>query len=132
MSFVSTFWTWGGTRLARRIQRPETTRIAAANMIRRFVKVGLALNLIGMGLNLVGAGAIIGGLAVKVLANQGVIQQAGGIGSQTIQPLDILVVQANTNGLLSHFLSLLFFLFLDGVVSNLDPPSVEGDERKRA
>lgn len=101
-------------------------------MIRRFVKVGLALNLLGMGLNLVGAGAIIGGLAVKVLANQGVIQQAGGIGSQTIQPLDILVVQANTNGLLSHFLSLLFFLFLDGVVSNLDPPSVEGDERKRA
>jgi hypothetical protein len=108
--------------------------MGAANMIRRFVKVGLALNLLGMGLNLIGAGAIIGGLAVKVLANQGVVlqQAAGGIASQTIQPLDILVVQANTNGLLSHFLSLLFFLFLDGVVNKLDPPSVEGDERKRA
>ena len=102
-------------------------------MIRRFVKVGLALNLLGMAFNLVGAGAIIGGLAIKVLSNQGVvIAGPGTIGSQTIQPLDILVVQANTNGLLSHFLSLCFFLYLDGVVSQLDPPSVEGDERKRA
>jgi len=131
VSFLSTFWTWGGTRLASRVKRPETTKIAAATMMRRFVKVGVALNLVGMGLHLGGAGTIIGGLAIKVLSNT---QQQGiliGSGATMIQPLDILVVQANTNGMLSHFISLCFFLFVEGIINNLDPPSVEGNERTK-
>ena len=55
---------------------------------------------------------------------------AGGIGGgsvalQTVQPLDILIVQANANTLLSHFVSLFLSLFLTRYVKRLDPPSTE-------
>jgi hypothetical protein len=49
-----------------------------------------------------------------------------------LQPLDILVVQANNNTIFSHFCSLAAYLFLGRSISQLDPPSVEGDDRSRA
>jgi hypothetical protein len=101
-------------------------------MIRRAISVGVTLNLLGMTLALIGAEQIVGNLAVKVLTQQGIlggIDRAAAI--QTLQPLDILVVQGNTNTLLSHFCSLVALLYQTKLVRHLDPPSTEGDERKR-
>ena len=52
---------------------------------------------------------------------------AGGV-VQTLQPLDVLVVQANTNILSSHFVSLACLLWLSRMVDQLDPPSLEEDD----
>ena len=133
LSFGSVFWTWATRRLSRRLLRKPTTRIQAANMLRKSISVGVWLNLIGMFLALFGAGQIIGSLAIKVLTTStgaAAAYQQGGV--MLLQPLDILVVQANNNTIFSHFCSIAAYLFLGRSISQLDPPSVEGDERSKA
>lgn len=103
-------------------------------MIRRAIVIGTTLNLLGMLVTLIGAQQIIGTLAAKILTMQGIspfqASFASGVGTtQSVQPLDVLIVQANTNTLLSHFLSLVCCLVLTRSVHVLDPPSVEDDER---
>ena len=134
ISFASIFWTWGGARLSNRLLRGKTSRIQSANLLRRAITVASALNLSGMLITLLGTFVIIGSLATKVLTAGGLSPfgavAAGGIGGgsvalQTVQPLDILIVQANANTLLSHFVSLFLSLFLTRYVKRLDPPSTE-------
>jgi hypothetical protein len=134
LSLGSVFWTWATRRLSRRLLRKPTTRIQAANMLRKSIAVGTCLNLMGMALAIVGAEQIIGGLAIKVLttsASSPAIYQSAQSAS-LLQPIDILVVQANTNTLFSHFCSIVAYLFLGRSIGQLDPPSVEQDERPRA
>jgi len=132
---MSILWTWGGARLSRRLLRPSTSRISAGNLVRRAIKVGAALNMTGMLVTLVGAFVIVGELATKVLTSQGFgpFGAAGvaavGAAAQTVQPLDVLIVQGNFNTLLSHFSGLFFSLFLTRFVDRLDPPSTEDDPR---
>jgi len=131
-SFLSIIWTWGGARLSRRLGKGENSRIKAANMIRRTITIGSALNLSGMFLALIGAQQIVGLLASKLLTMQGVspfAMSAVGVSAQTLQPLDILIVQANTNTLLSHFISLVCCLVMTRDIDKLDPPSIEEDPR---
>ncbi|CAJ1944565.1 unnamed protein product [Cylindrotheca closterium] len=127
--YASLFWTWASRRLARRLLRKPTTKIQSANMLRSTIKVGLTLNIIGMLFTIVGAEQIVGALAIKVLTTSRTL--AIDQSSSLIQPLDILVVQANTNTLFSHFTSLVALLYLAKQLCKLDPPSVEGDERSR-
>ena len=129
---MSIFWTWGGgARLSRRLLRRPTTRIQAANMLRKAIDVGVSLNLIGMFLTLLGAEQTVGVLAIKVLTARpwNNPMMAGAAFDGALQPLDILVVQANTNALLSHFCSLVSLLYLTRYVKKLDPPS-EDDEKE--
>ena len=100
-------------------------------MLRKSIDVGVVINLIGMMFTIIGAEQIVGGLAIKVLTTSSRSVALGAESSQFLQPLDILVVQANTNTLFSHFSNLVAMLFLTRSVAKLDPPSVEGDERKR-
>jgi hypothetical protein len=98
-------------------------------MIRKAVKVGTSINLLGMLVTLIGAQVIVGTLAAKVLSMQGVSPfgvggaAAAAVATQTLQPLDILVVQANTNTLLSHFIGLSCSSWLSRWIDRLDPPS---------
>jgi hypothetical protein len=134
LSVLSIIWTWGAARLSRRLLRSvDYSHVKVANMIRRTITVGTYLNLLGMLVTLIGAEQIVGLLAAKVLTMQGV-SPFGTIGtslpvsgSQTLQPLDILVVQANTNTLMSHFLSLVGCLYLTRSVHKLDPPSADSE-----
>jgi len=144
---LSILWTWGTTRLSRRLLKNQKnnkkknggakggyTRLDVATRIRRVVNIGTTLNILGMTVTLLGAEQIVGTLAAKALSGgigNPLAAGVGAIASQTLQPLDILVVQANTNTLLSHFVSLVGCLFLNRSVERLDPPSVEGDERER-
>lgn len=134
LSIASVFWTWASRRLSRRLLRKPTTRIQAANMLRKSIAVGTTLNLAGMALAILGAEQIIGGLAIKVLTTSTGVPAlyTGAQASSLLQPLDILVVQANTNTLFSHFCSIVAYLFLGRSIGQLDPPSVESDERPRA
>lgn len=135
-SLTSIVWTWGGARLSRRLLRKATTRVSAANMARRAIRIGILINLIGMGLTLLGAEQIVGGLAIKVLTQQPQAAMSAFLPQpsaliQTVEPLDILVVQANTNTLFSHFCSLTSLLYLTRWTTALDPPSVDQKERPR-
>jgi len=134
LSFLSIIWTWGGTRLSRRLKKrnADYSRIKVANMIRRTITIGTGLNLAGMFVTLIGAQQIVGLLASKLLSMQGVTpfgMSAAAVSVQTLQPLDILIVQANTNTLLSHFISLAASLIMTRSVKQLDPPSMEDDPR---
>ena len=134
LSYLSTLWIWAtGARLAKRlVRRGSITRINAANMIRKTLSVGVMLNLIGMFITIIGAEQIVGALAAKVLTSsstQGFFLQPSSVTSQILQPIDILVVQANTNTLLSHFCSLFLLLSLVKWIDRLDPPS--SNELKR-
>jgi len=93
--------------------------------------VGCTINLVGMLATLLGAEQIVGALAIKVLTQSGIQVTGYGQVPPQLQPLDILIVQANTNTLLSHFCSLVGFLWMTRFIAKLDPPSVQGDARKR-
>ncbi len=55
-------------------------------------------------------------------------QRWGGLfGGQTLQPLDLLIVQTNTNVLSSHFVSLACLLWLARMIDLLDPLLLEED-----
>jgi hypothetical protein len=145
VSILSILWTWGGARLGQKLATPSRRhslppdRILAATMIRRVVTVGISINLLGMTLGLLGSGQIVGGLAIQVLtlsssSSSSLLQQGQAVivpqlSNPIIQPLDILIVQGNTNILLSHFGSLVAFLYQTKLVHRLDPPSKEGNVR---
>jgi hypothetical protein len=83
---------------------------------------------------LIGAEQIIGLLAAKILTAQGVnpfSSNAQILGGQVtpFNAIDILIVQANTNTLVSHFVSLVCTLLMTKSVGKLDPPSLEDDPR---
>ena len=138
LSAISILWTWGnGARLSRRLIRRDKPmhRYQAAAMLRRAIQVGVTLNLAGLLVHLLAAEEIVGSLAIQVLTTRGAweggMPYPGGGGSY-LQPLDVLIVQANTNALLSHFCSLVSLLFLTKKVKKLDPPShVEEDATVR-
>jgi hypothetical protein len=128
-SFGSIFWTWATRRLSRRLMKKPTSRIQTANMLRKSINVGITINILGILFTLLGAEQIVGALAIKVLTTSRTVTLMES--SSLLQPLDILVVQANTNTLFSHFASLAALLYLSKSIPKLDPPSVEGDERRR-
>ena len=76
------------------------------------VRLGLIVHLVGILLTLVGAQAIVGVLLTKALTSTqpGVITQLDP--SRVIQPLDIFVVQANTNTVSAHFAGLIGSIWL--------------------
>jgi len=78
------------------------------------LKRGTIINIIGLFFALISAEQFVGSLIGKVLSSQGIQQlYGGGVGvPQTVQPTDIFVIQANTNTLFSHFLSLVITLRL--------------------
>eukprot|EP00977_Amphora_coffeiformis_P008299 scaffold1878_cov170-Amphora_coffeaeformis.AAC.12 len=138
LSAVSIIWTWGnGARLSKRLLRPTqlntaNQHIQAAKLVRRAVQVQVSINLLGLFGTLLAAEEIVGSLAIKVLTTFGVgasnMYNAPLMG---LQPLDILVVQANTNSLFAQFISLATSLFLTEQIRSLDPPSTLEEPRKK-
>lgn len=127
LSFCSIFWTWANRRLARRLLRKPTTPFQAAQMLRKSIKAGVTLNLFGMLTSLISAEQIVGALAIKVLTSAPARTTVALLESSSnyLQPLDILVVQASTNTLFSHFTSLAALLFMTGLLAKLDPSNDE-------
>jgi Protein of unknown function (DUF3611) len=140
ISAASIVWTWGnGSRLSRRLLVKPTSTIAAAQMVRRAIRIGVLINLCGLLCHLLAAQQIVGSLAIKVLTRGGGLGGGGGgllmgpaaasLLDGAVQPLDILIVQANANQLLAQFCSLVSLLYMTGNVEKLDPPSTEESPR---
>ena len=98
-----------------------------SELLRQAIRVQVSLNLIGLFLTLLAAEEIVGSLALKVLtAGTTFGGNVYGAAAATtpagfVQPLDVLIVQANTNILLSHFVSLSCSLYLADRVGLFQP-----------
>ncbi|EIE19576.1 hypothetical protein COCSUDRAFT_19300, partial [Coccomyxa subellipsoidea C-169] len=134
--FVSTFWSFGYTRLARRLRgylQGELRRVRKSDVVYT-LQTGCWINILGMAATLLGlqarpsigllatglhSSATVGLLVAKTLTNATANPfLAGGAGAYNpVLALDVFLVQASTNTLLSHFASLLCSLYIMRVIS---------------
>jgi len=118
--FFSTYWTFGYVQLSRKIRRSvKDVRSAPKKAgVLRNLSVGISGNILGMGTTLLGMQAVVGFLVAKTLANATANPfLSGGAGSwNPVLALDVFLVQAATNCLLSHFMSLCMNMWLQNTV----------------
>lgn len=120
IALANAFWTWNSTRLLRRYTLKKINEENFLPTLRKYARMSITLSLAGMFATLLGSEQVVGTLASKVLNNQGfvptiMIAQPGAVNnaaSNTLQALDIFLVQANTNAMVSHFVPLLSFVSL--------------------
>ncbi|CAL5220491.1 g2518 [Coccomyxa viridis] len=123
--FVSTFWSFGYTRLARRLRGylEGGLRRVRKNDVVYTLQNGCWINILGIISTLLGLQATVGLLVAKTLTNATANPfLAGGAGSYNpVLALDVFLVQASTNTLLSHFVSLLSSLWILLQISQKPP-----------
>jgi amino acid transporter len=112
--YAGAYWAFRYTRLSKQLQTPDTKVRPKRGDAIQAIRIGLIINLLGMLLTLLGAQAIVGALLAKSLAQpQGAtIYDPGRLNQLMIQPLDIFIVQANTNTIFAHFVGVLGSLWL--------------------
>ena len=100
------------TRIAKRLQSSNANnRPRKADTI-QIVRLALIVNLVGMLLSILGAQAIAGILLLRSLSLPQGLGAALYNPNQIIRPVDIFVVQANTNTVAAHFAGILCSLWL--------------------
>jgi hypothetical protein len=106
------------TRLGKRLQSPNSNQRPRKADTIQILRLGLIVNLVGMLLTIIGAQAIAGTLILRSLSlPQTAVGAAFYNPAQIIRPLDIFVVQANTNTIAANFVGLVASLFLLNRVS---------------
>eukprot|EP00879_Flechtneria_rotunda_P021945 GHRR01023142.1.p1 GENE.GHRR01023142.1~~GHRR01023142.1.p1 ORF type:complete len:290 (+),score=44.26 GHRR01023142.1:450-1319(+) len=119
--FLSTFWNFGYQRVAARMQEYlDGAKVAKVKkqQVMELITRGILINIVGMGSTLIGISTLVGLLVAKTLSNASInpfMATAAG-GYNPVLALDVFLVQAATNTLLGHFLSLLCSLWLLNVV----------------
>lgn len=112
--YSGAYWSFRYTRLSQQLRTADAKARPKRGDAVQALRIGLLINLIGMLLTLLGAQAIVGALLAKSLAQpQGatIFNNPESL-SRLIQPLDIFIVQANTNTLTAHFAGVLASLGL--------------------
>ena len=110
--YAGTFWAFRYTRISRQLRSRDGKERPKPGAVIRALKLGLILNLVGTFSSLLGDGAWTGALMAKAFA-----QGPGQFGvpqaiTQTIQGLDILVLQSIVIIQLAHFIGLVASLWL--------------------
>ncbi|KQJ93747.1 protein TIC 21, chloroplastic [Brachypodium distachyon] len=108
-AFISVFWSFGYIRLSERLRKTASAPAKApprADVIKS-LKNGILLNVLGMGAAVLGMQATVGALVAKALTTSAVpYYQATSSGQSPVLALDVFLVQASANTILSHFLGL--------------------------
>jgi uncharacterized membrane protein len=111
--YLSAFWAFCYTRLGRRLRSRDTAKRPSPKDALQALRLGITISMAGMLVTLFGGQALIGSLLAKALAQpQGSTIFTPGNINQYVEAFDIFVVQANTNTLLAHFVSLAATLWL--------------------
>ncbi|KAM7250233.1 hypothetical protein ACFE04_022116 [Oxalis oulophora] len=115
-AFISVFWSFGYIRISDRLRKTATDPSKApprADVVKS-LRNGIILNLVGLGAAIIGMQATVGLLVAKALTSTASPYSVQGLtpGYSPILALDVYVVQASANAILSHFLGLLFSLEL--------------------
>lgn len=144
MGYLSTFWSYGYTRLSRRLRAfldaatdflpsgaqtapatPSTTASKPTRGVRRSevigtLEKGAIINALGAAASLLALQATIGLLVAKTLTTASVnpFLASSSNSWNPVLAFDVFNVQATTNSLLSHFFSLLISLWLLRIVAN--------------
>ena len=110
--YAGVFWAFRYTRISRRLRAVDGRDRPKPGDVVRALKMGVMLNLVGMLLSLLGSGAWTGSLIGKTFfqgsGQTNIFQDA----TQTIQALDVWVVQAIFIILLAHYAGLVASLVL--------------------
>lgn len=107
-AFISVFWSFGYIRLSERLRRTskEPAKAPPRADVVKSLKNGIVLNILGMGAAVLGMQATVGALVAKALTTSAVPYYAGAPGQSPVLALDVFLVQASANTILSHFLGL--------------------------
>jgi hypothetical protein len=108
--FVSAYWAFRYTRLARQLRVPNNQVRPRRGDAVQTLRLGLVINLVGMLLTILGGQAIAGTLVLKSFEQGFAIFSGNPL--RFITPLDLFVVQANANTIMAHFVGLLATLWL--------------------
>lgn len=114
-AFVSVFWSFGYIRLSDKLQRTanEPSKAPPRSDVVKNLKNGILVNLLGMGAAILGMQATVGLLVAKALTSSATPYYQGiSPGYRPVLALDVFLVQASANTILSHFLGLVFSLEL--------------------
>ncbi|KAG0493363.1 hypothetical protein HPP92_004357 [Vanilla planifolia] len=114
-AFVSVFWSFGYIRLSERLLKTakEPAKAPPHAGVVKSLKNGIVLNVLGMGAAILGMQATVGTLFGKALTNSSVPYYQGITpGQSPVLALDLFLVQASANTILSHFLGLVSSLEL--------------------
>ncbi|CAO2044846.1 unnamed protein product [Urochloa humidicola] len=125
-AFISVFWSFGYIRLSERLKKTaqEPAKAPPRADVVKSLKNGIVLNILGMGAAVLGMQATVGALVAKALTTSAVpYYQATAPGQSPVLALDVFLVQASANTILSHFLGLASSLELLRSVSL--PPAAE-------
>ncbi|KAM7470462.1 hypothetical protein LguiA_008645 [Lonicera macranthoides] len=113
--FISVFWSFGYLRLSDKLRRTANDpskappRADVVNSLRN----GIVVNLLGMGAAILGMQATVGLLVAKALTTSAnPFYQGIAPGNSPVIALDVFLVQASANTILSHFLGLVSSLEL--------------------
>lgn len=118
--FVSTAWNFAYTRTSNKMQKyldalpGQAVEKVKKQQVISLITRGVFINLLGLGSTLIGVQALVGLLVAKTLTNATVNPTLGGY--NPVLALDVFLVQAATNTLLGHFLSMCISLLLLNVV----------------
>jgi Protein of unknown function (DUF3611) len=111
---VSIFWCFRYTRMGQKmLSAARPSRQQAIQM----VQMGLMISLIGMLVAIVGEFAIVGNLFAKTLVRG----QGGGFEGlieQQVRPVDVFIVQANTNTIAAHFAGIITALWISARIDD--------------
>ncbi|XVF01324.1 hypothetical protein REPUB_Repub04eG0078100 [Reevesia pubescens] len=114
-AFISVFWSFGYIRLSEKLKRTanDPSKAPPRADVVKSLKNGIVLNLLGMGAAILGMQATVGILVAKALTSStNPYYQGTSPGYSPVLALDVFLVQASANTILSHFLGLVFSLEL--------------------
>jgi len=113
---VAAYFAFRYTRIARDLLDSNPAGRPSKADTLQIIRLGLIVNLVGMLLTILGAQAIIGSILTKSLSQpQGTLTTFDP--TRFVQPLDLFVVQANTNTIAAHFVGIAASLWLFNRVS---------------
>lgn len=111
--FGGAYWAFRYTQLAQQLRSREGQNRPKRSDVVQALRFGIVINLVGMLLTLLGAQATVGVLVGKLLLQpQGTAVFDPSRVTQLVQPLDVIVVQANINTILAHFVGITASLWL--------------------
>ncbi|KAI8532747.1 hypothetical protein RHMOL_Rhmol11G0237700 [Rhododendron molle] len=125
-AFVSVFWSFGYIRLSDKLRRTanEPSKAPPREDVVKSLKKSIVLNLLGMGAAVLGMQATVGLLVAKALTSSvNPFYQGIPPGYSPVLALDVFLVQASANTILSHFLGLVCSL---GLLRSVTLPPSKG------
>ncbi|XP_062175826.1 protein TIC 21, chloroplastic [Alnus glutinosa] len=114
-AFISVFWSFGYIRLSDKLRKTanDPSKAPSRADVVKSLKNGIVVNLLGLGAAILGMQATVGLLVAKALTSSANPYYQGiAPGYSPVLALDVFLVQASANTILSHFLGLVFSLEL--------------------